>query len=335
MSGADLLYWRRKQEQWRSLAERAPTDEVADFLHKAFEPTARAIEGLEKALAGLGLLDQGPRPGPAPAPGLLPADLGRQLPGQRPHRPHRPGGEGRMSGDATRTKAAIQARRNDTEQMLQRVRDALGQMRRDHIPAQTAMVARRGRGLPYLPLPERASQEAFSPTPSPIVQLPQPPAAAMTPDRAGPGRTARLTPRTPSGPRSRDQRSARPYRQAPGPHPRPRNRPPPRRRRENQRGEQGAPPAEPQAHHRQSAAHRADQGRPREQLLPRHPHRPPRSRPRRIRPRRPTCARAAVLTSDEVLAFKPVLTAQGIQQLRERPAGHDRLPVGLLMTACQ
>ena len=58
LSGADLLYWRRKQEQWRSLAERAPTDEIADFLHKAFEPTARAIEGLEKALAGLGLLDQ-------------------------------------------------------------------------------------------------------------------------------------------------------------------------------------------------------------------------------------------------------------------------------------
>jgi hypothetical protein len=48
-----------------------------------------------------------------------------------------------MSSDATRTKAAIQARRSNTEQMLQRVRDALRQMRRDHIPAQTAMVARR------------------------------------------------------------------------------------------------------------------------------------------------------------------------------------------------
>jgi hypothetical protein len=58
MSGADLLYWRRKQEQWRSLAERAPTGEVADFLHKAFEPTARAIKGLERALSGVGLLDQ-------------------------------------------------------------------------------------------------------------------------------------------------------------------------------------------------------------------------------------------------------------------------------------
>ena len=41
-----------------------------------------------------------------------------------------------------------------------------------------------------------------SPTPAPIVQLPQPPSAAMMPDRAGPGRTARLTPRTPSRPRT-------------------------------------------------------------------------------------------------------------------------------------
>jgi len=58
MSGADLLYWRRKQEQWRAIAERAPDDATADYLHQVFEPTARAIEGLEKALAGLGLLDQ-------------------------------------------------------------------------------------------------------------------------------------------------------------------------------------------------------------------------------------------------------------------------------------
>jgi len=48
-----------------------------------------------------------------------------------------------MSSDATRTKAAIHARQASTEQMLHRVRDALRQMRRDHIPVQTAMVARR------------------------------------------------------------------------------------------------------------------------------------------------------------------------------------------------
>ena len=57
LSGADLLYWRRKREQWRLLAEGAPDDATATYLHDYFEPTARAIDGLEKALAGLGLLD--------------------------------------------------------------------------------------------------------------------------------------------------------------------------------------------------------------------------------------------------------------------------------------
>jgi hypothetical protein len=45
------------REQWRLLAEGAPDDATADYLHQYFEPTARAIDGLEKALAGLGLLD--------------------------------------------------------------------------------------------------------------------------------------------------------------------------------------------------------------------------------------------------------------------------------------
>jgi integrase len=58
MSGADLLYWRRKREQWMSVAERAPDDATADYLHKVFEPTAAAIDGLEKALAALGLLQE-------------------------------------------------------------------------------------------------------------------------------------------------------------------------------------------------------------------------------------------------------------------------------------
>ena len=58
MSGADLLYWRRKREQWYSIAECAPDDATADYLHQVFAPTAAAIDGLEAALAGLGLLDQ-------------------------------------------------------------------------------------------------------------------------------------------------------------------------------------------------------------------------------------------------------------------------------------
>ncbi|MFE2075704.1 tyrosine-type recombinase/integrase [Streptomyces misionensis] len=58
LSGADLVYWHRKREQWRMLAERAPDGATADYLHQIFEPTARAIDGLEKALSAVGLLDE-------------------------------------------------------------------------------------------------------------------------------------------------------------------------------------------------------------------------------------------------------------------------------------
>jgi hypothetical protein len=58
MSGADLVYWRRKREHWRVIAERAPSTAAADYLHQVFDPTARAIDGLEKALAGIGLLEE-------------------------------------------------------------------------------------------------------------------------------------------------------------------------------------------------------------------------------------------------------------------------------------
>ncbi|MFE9069226.1 hypothetical protein [Streptomyces violaceusniger] len=52
------LYWHRKREQWRMRAEQAPTPEIADYFHELFEPTARAIDGLEKALAAVGLLEE-------------------------------------------------------------------------------------------------------------------------------------------------------------------------------------------------------------------------------------------------------------------------------------
>src|SRR5947209_11917707 len=58
LTGADLLYWRRKREQWRQLAKGAPGDATADYLQRYFEPTARAIGGPQNAPAGLGLLDQ-------------------------------------------------------------------------------------------------------------------------------------------------------------------------------------------------------------------------------------------------------------------------------------
>ncbi|MFC4517607.1 hypothetical protein [Streptomyces ehimensis] len=40
------------------LAERAPDDATRDYLHEFFEPSARAIVGLEKALAAVGLLEE-------------------------------------------------------------------------------------------------------------------------------------------------------------------------------------------------------------------------------------------------------------------------------------
>ncbi|MFF1267157.1 tyrosine-type recombinase/integrase [Streptomyces anulatus] len=58
LSGADLVYWHRKREQWRAMAERAPDSKTADYLHDLFEPSSRAIAGLEKALEGVGLLDE-------------------------------------------------------------------------------------------------------------------------------------------------------------------------------------------------------------------------------------------------------------------------------------
>ncbi|MBK5991732.1 tyrosine-type recombinase/integrase [Streptomyces sp. MBT58] len=58
MSGADLVYWHRKREQWRMLAEGSTHDETRDYMHKLFEPTARAIDGLERALAAVGLLEE-------------------------------------------------------------------------------------------------------------------------------------------------------------------------------------------------------------------------------------------------------------------------------------
>lgn len=58
MSGADLIYWHRKREQWRTIAERAPDSAITNFLHDVFEPTARAIDGLEKALAAVGLIEE-------------------------------------------------------------------------------------------------------------------------------------------------------------------------------------------------------------------------------------------------------------------------------------
>ncbi|MGW5644665.1 DUF6262 family protein [Saccharopolyspora sp. NPDC003752] len=151
LSGADLLYWRRKREQWRSIAERAPDDATADYLHQVFEPTGRAIDGLEKALAGMGLLDE-----------ALALDLRRPqdyfhriwesvLSSHRTHRRLFTRRQQRFCGASTvnnpryssRTAAATAARQERTAAALQRVHDAIARMRREKTPITAAGVARR------------------------------------------------------------------------------------------------------------------------------------------------------------------------------------------------
>ncbi len=95
LSGADLLYWRRKREQWNSIAEHAPDDATADYLHEVFAPTGRAITGLETALAGLGLLDD-------PQPPTWPGPPGTSRTRQTAPAPWRPRHDRRARADSRR-----------------------------------------------------------------------------------------------------------------------------------------------------------------------------------------------------------------------------------------
>lgn len=58
LTGADLNYWRRKQEQWRILAENAPDESVRDYMHAIWKPMGEALKGLEGALLERSLLQE-------------------------------------------------------------------------------------------------------------------------------------------------------------------------------------------------------------------------------------------------------------------------------------
>lgn len=58
LTGADYSYWKRQQERWTTWAEGAPDEATRDYIYGLFEKSSKAIEGLEKALATLGLLDE-------------------------------------------------------------------------------------------------------------------------------------------------------------------------------------------------------------------------------------------------------------------------------------
>ncbi len=184
LSGADLLYWRRKREQWRLLAEGAPDDATASYLHDYFEPTARAIDGLEKALAGLGLprtrsrwtcasprtTSSGsgtPRSWPPTSPGPAAKTTtgpGTATPRRRmhEHEPRRPGRVadcGRTGGPAHQRPGRAAARS-----------DALARMRREKTPVTVASVGRRRAS--------RARSSTAIPRPGPRWPTPQRPAAS-------------------------------------------------------------------------------------------------------------------------------------------------------------
>ena len=144
LSGADLLYWRRKREQWRLLAEGAPDDATADYLHAYFEPTARAIDGLEKALAGLGLLDDAlaldmRKPQDyfhrVWSTAFRAADLAAAGEDEQDRR-----GTG---GKRVSTGRGPAARRRSTQAALGRVRDAITRLRREKTQVSVAAVGRR------------------------------------------------------------------------------------------------------------------------------------------------------------------------------------------------
>ncbi|MFG2653542.1 hypothetical protein [Streptomyces sp. NPDC048436] len=153
MSGAYLLYWRRKAEQWRPLAERAPPMPLPTHLHQVFEPTARTIDGLG---AGPGC----PRParrraraGSTTSSGLLRPPVEPRLPHQRPGRhkrrpsrrhPHHGQGHPMTAPaiPAARTAHAFRSRRKKAEEGLTRIKAVLDQTIKARTPISMAGVAR-------------------------------------------------------------------------------------------------------------------------------------------------------------------------------------------------
>ncbi|MFJ7280635.1 DUF6262 family protein [Kitasatospora sp. NPDC098663] len=141
------------------MAEGALDDATADYLHRYFEPTARAINGLEKALAGLGLLDDAlaldlrkpqdyfHRVWSTAFRATELADAGDDeysdtctADGDDPR-------TGRCMNTATvpepRTAAALAARRRKTATALERVHQAIARLRREKTQVTVAAVARR------------------------------------------------------------------------------------------------------------------------------------------------------------------------------------------------
>ena len=324
LSGADLLYWRRKREQWRLLAEGAPDDATADYLHAYFEPTARAIDGLEKALAGLGLLDD-----------ALALDM--RKPQDYFHRVWSTAfraadlaaaGDDEQDGEDTTedmrvsTEAALAARRRSTEAALGRVRDAITRLRREKTQVSVAAVSRRAdvsRTFLY-GNPDARAAVAAAIAAGRRAAHPDPRRAGRRARghlaRAGAERRGRA-----QGRPRRDPRPAHPHRRAPRPGQGPAVRMDRGSHPADHHREHHAQAARPHAHRRQPHPGGETQGRPGEPPVPRQAHRRPRS------PARPAGIGPAAQTTQ--ITRKPAATASRAFSCRHagfdwRPPGDDR-----------
>src|SRR6266702_1468739 len=252
LSGADLLYWRRKREQWYSIAERAPDDATASWLHEVFAPTAAAIDGLEAALAGLGLLDD-----------ALALDLRRPQHYSRPHR-------GRDRGPPPRHRA-------ETAAGPRRRRQPQAPQGAGHLPGRRPP----GRGITHLPLrqPRRpgADQRRHQQVRHPARPGPRRSGAILAGTRAQRRGGAEGSP-------GRDRRPAAPPGHPPRPDPRPGTRPVTGGRATAGHREHHAQAAPPPAQPRQQDPGRPARSRPLQQPVRRPAHRPARSPAHRARP---------------------------------------------------
>ncbi|MFD2692024.1 DUF6262 family protein [Streptomyces phyllanthi] len=266
LSGADLLYWRRKAEQWRSITENAPDDATADYLHTVFEPTAKAIKGLEQGPGRPRRPRRSPHPRPAAPPGLLPPHLEHRFPRPRPCRTAGPRRH-RAAMSTPRTDAAVRARRQATQEMLQRLQTALAAMARDDTPVTVAAVARTARvSRTFLYQNQQARALVEQATRRGRSQPGIPHSRSRTQPRLEGARPQRRRGTRPDP--ARNPHSAHPYRRTPRQDPRPRTRSPRRLTAAHRQREHQPEAASTTAHPGQPAPPRASGQRPPEQPLP-------------------------------------------------------------------
>ena len=164
LSGADLLYWRRKREQWRQLAEGAPTRPPPTTYTDTSSPPPVPSTAWRKpwpasacstkpsrwtcanprtTSTGCGPpLSAPPISPPPPAPHTTNTATTPTVNRKSAHERARP---------ISTAHAALAARHRDTQAALSRVHEAITRLRREKTPVSVAAVARRA-GVPNLHL---------------------------------------------------------------------------------------------------------------------------------------------------------------------------------------